>query len=597
MITFFANAADKTAHYRSVEYSLNRIKTGAVKDIILKVRSGEVDKTSLPCVVYSGLLEGGRKDENLTSHSGFFVLDFDDVADIEAKKSQLKQDPYIYAAWVSPSGTGVKALVKCIPSIEKHEDMFIAFSERYKDIDMTGKNPSRLCFDSYDPDIYINRNAITFDRTKTKEQMLQEREQNLQIKSLRPLKTAVSMIQCSIEGERHNVILKASRLVGGYIASGMLEEKDSVKALKDAVRQKNFTKAELNIELKAVDDGVAHGKRQPLIEAKKIEKEQEFLLRDDGEFDFVASKEDMDRYINSVIDGTLAMGLSCNIPALDRHWMFKYNTLDFFGGVDNVGKSYNVWYLSVLLAMFNDLKVVIYSAENTDGEVKKNLMEFYLGKSVKEMTSDELELAFGFVDNHFKIFTSKKMYNFSELLLRLEVMYEEGFKFDLAIIDPYNALDVPQGMDEHTHDKKVTNMLRVFKENYATLWVVDHASSSASRNKDKDGFVKVPWKSEISGGQIKANKADSFTIIHRYISDSARDRTSEFHVQKVRSKETGGKPTPYDSPINFVINSNYCGYTCNGVDPVAEFWGRTKPKARLDGWDKLAPVGLGDTPF
>ena len=140
-------------------------------------------------------------------------------------------------------------------------------------------------------------------------------------------------------------------------------------------------------------------------------------------------------------------------------------------------------------------------------------------------------------------------------------------------------------------------MLRVFKENYATIWIADHASSAASRTKDKDGFVKVPWKSEISGGQIKANKADSFNIAHRFISDPARDRILEFHVQKIRSKETGGKPTPFDSPVKFVINSNYCGYTCGGVDPVAEFWGRDKPKARLDGWDRLTPVNLEDSPF
>lgn len=597
MITFFKNAYSDEAYYRSIDFALDRIKNGAVKDMVLKIRNGESDKMLLPCVVFSGLLEQGRKDSNLTTHSGFFVLDFDDLTDTNSKKNQLKQDPYIYAAWVSPSGNGVKALVKCLPNIEKHEAMFVAFSERYPDVDMSGKNLSRLCFESYDPDIYINPYAKNFDRTKTQEQALQERQERIQEKSQRPLKTAVAMIQSAPEGERHNTILKAARLAGGYVASGMLDEAETLEALKEAVRNKNFTKSELSIELKAVEDGLGHGMRDPLLEAKKIEKEQEFLVREDGEFDFIASDREMDQYIQSVVDGTLAMGLSSNIPALDKHWMFKFNTLDFFGGVDNVGKSYNVWYLATLQAMFNDIKIVIYSAENGDGEVKKNLMEFYIGKSVKQMSLDELDLAQGFIKNNFKIMTSKKLYTFAELLLRFEVLYEQGFRYDLAVIDPYNSLDVPRGMDEHTHDKKVTNMLRVFKENYATVWVSDHASSSAARNKDADGFVKVPWKSEISGGQIKANKADSFAILHRYISDPARERISEFHVQKIRSKDTGGKPTPFDAPIKFVINDNQCGYTCDGVDPVAEFWGREKPQKRLDGWADMESTNLGDVPF
>ena len=166
MITFYKSMMDNKPHQANIDTAIHRIKSEQNKDIVSKVRSGEVDKTKLPCVVFAGVIESNkRKDDNVVQHSGYFVLDFDKI-DPKLKKQQLSTDSYIYSAWVSPSGNGVKALVKCPPNIENHSLYYNAMLSRYPELDPTGKNISRLCFESYDPDLYINEGSLTWDKTQ-----------------------------------------------------------------------------------------------------------------------------------------------------------------------------------------------------------------------------------------------------------------------------------------------------------------------------------------------------------------------------------------------------------------------------------------------
>ena len=125
-----------------------------------EVREGNKEKKKeLPVVCFSGEFLS-RKDEDLFNHSGLIVLDFDYV-DVEATKTALATDDFIYSCWVSPSGKGVKALVK-ITNPERHRDHFRALIKYFEkthglEIDESGINESRACFESYDPDIIIKR--------------------------------------------------------------------------------------------------------------------------------------------------------------------------------------------------------------------------------------------------------------------------------------------------------------------------------------------------------------------------------------------------------------------------------------------------------
>jgi len=583
LVTIFKDFSETTQpHYISVEAALARIKQGKSKESIELLRQGKFDKMKLPSVLWSAsatkpvstekVSASHRTDESVTEHSGFFILDFDEV-DVNLKSSQLKTDPFVYAVWLSPSGNGVKALVKCPASVENHRLYYTAFLDRYPELDSTSRNVSRVTFESYDPNLWLNRNSLIWDKKLTEEQRKANKDKEANRRGTKVISTAVGIVRSSYQGTKHDALIKASNLLGGYIATGRVDESEAIKILTEEIKAKN--PKDLSGAIQTIKDGIAFGKTRPLHETKKIEKAQQFLRRDDGSFQFLADQEEMDEYLKALIGGYLEHGLPL-INGLNPHFMLKKHTMVFFAGTDGVGKSFLVWYLSVLAAMLHGWKIIIHSAENGDGELSKKLMEFYLGKSCKLMDDEELTIARDFVKTHFRIVSSTQMHTLEDFLLKCEIVIDEGFEAQLVIGEPFNSFDVPFSIDTYRSNIHSLNISRVFKEQYCSLWYADHVNSTAGRSKDSEGFVLPPSKADIEGGIIKNNKTDDFIIVHRLGNHPFKRMETQIHVAKIKSTESGGFVTNKDEPVILTINENYCGYSCNGIDTVAEYWKNKK---------------------
>ena len=149
-------------------------------DIVSKIRE-EKDKTirneikkKLPCVLFSGEFTS-RSDNALVRHSGLICLDFDNFEDSQSLSDYrefLSKDIYTYAVFTSPSGDGLKLIVKIPSVIEDHRAHFIALKQYYnsKYFDSSCINESRICYMSSDKDIFINDNSVLFvDKAKPKE--------------------------------------------------------------------------------------------------------------------------------------------------------------------------------------------------------------------------------------------------------------------------------------------------------------------------------------------------------------------------------------------------------------------------------------------
>jgi hypothetical protein len=54
---------------------------------------------------------------------------------------------------------------------------------------------------------------------------------------------------------------------------------------------------------------------------------------------------------------------------------------------------------------------------------------------------------------------------------------------------------------------------------------------------------------EVEGGNKFAARADDFVTVHRNTKSEEAWMFTEVHVDKVKTQETGGRPTPEDSPI------------------------------------------------
>lgn len=197
--SIFKDAFDDTSEqYVSVTSILKAIKEGKWKDQILQIRGTENkeyrDKLKLmvPGACFSGTFKKewhynqkkgkkqlkARLDDHILSYTGIVVMDIDIKNEkiITRLKNMLIDDPYVYSFFLSPSG-GLKVLYVVDSSAEHHkkfayEQVKSWMEDNYDiEVDKSGKNLSRLCYVSYDPDLYINDDyVITEVDTNEKEE-------------------------------------------------------------------------------------------------------------------------------------------------------------------------------------------------------------------------------------------------------------------------------------------------------------------------------------------------------------------------------------------------------------------------------------------
>ena len=180
-ITYFKSlTSTKQPYYYDSFQAFERIRTGKSRETVEKVRAarnkGEEEeqrklKNMLPCICFSGTFET-RKDSDLINHSGLVCLDFDKVGDPEVIKEKLKNDEYVHAAFISPSGDGIKVVVKIPDNELMHKKYFMGLMHHFEidGFDTSSKNVSRICFESYDPDIYVNITSKIFTSAHEEEQ-------------------------------------------------------------------------------------------------------------------------------------------------------------------------------------------------------------------------------------------------------------------------------------------------------------------------------------------------------------------------------------------------------------------------------------------
>lgn len=162
-----------TPYNVSLEKSLERIKTGTSKNIIEKLALAKDKdeanriKSTLPCIMFAGTFTE-RNGNGLEEHSGMMCVDFDKYPDVETMNKQreiLIKNPHFVTIFVSPSGNGFKAVVK-IPIADKlsHPKYFAEFQKKFQFEywDISCSNVDRVCFESYDSNIYINYDAEIF---------------------------------------------------------------------------------------------------------------------------------------------------------------------------------------------------------------------------------------------------------------------------------------------------------------------------------------------------------------------------------------------------------------------------------------------------
>ncbi len=154
----------------SLERAVELIKGDTYKADIERLRSSgdpsirAVVKKGLDYFTFSGTFKK-RLTDSLIQHSGLICLDFDDLEDLPRIQYLMPLVPWVAACFVSPSGTGLKVIIPIDGTY--HQEAFQALEKVFKsdyaiEVDKSGKDVTRACFVSHDPEIYYNPNAEQF---------------------------------------------------------------------------------------------------------------------------------------------------------------------------------------------------------------------------------------------------------------------------------------------------------------------------------------------------------------------------------------------------------------------------------------------------
>ena len=544
-----------------------RIQQGKSKDLIAEIREGNKEKKKkLPIACFSGEFSK-RADDALFEHSGFIVLDFDHV-DVEATKSALATDDYIHSCWISPSGDGIKALVQ-VTNTERHRDHFRAlityFNKQYTlEVDESGINESRACFESYDPDIIIKDEWKKFGAFSSEHAEAQvPTNKAYDYTDYMKLNLAARIIRSAEDGDKHRALVKAARLCGGYIAAGRLEEDEAVRILFREIAKRDI---DSDAQAKAtIVDGIQMGKDMPIKEVINQEKTaKRDMLINDGDMSFISSDDEDFRWIDDFSQGKIEVGLDTGDTKLDDYFRYKKEFV-IMNGHSNVGKTTTALYLIANAAIRHDWKWVIYSSENRTASVKMQLMQFAADRKVGDMTYAQRRQAYRWVQDHFTIINNNQVYSYSDIVVFMEKVMRQQH-VDAIFVDPYNSLKLDMknsGIGVHDyHYEAASEFLTFSTANNVAVWLNMHAVTEAQRRKGDDGLPIAPYAEDTEGGGKFVNRADCFITIHRKVQSPDHNirKMSEFHVRKVREVETGGQPTPLDEPYKLLMNLSHTGF-------------------------------------
>ncbi len=276
--------------FNTIELStaLNQIRDGTFKNVIESFRSipaqpqavKDYAKKKLPSFSFNGTFSDKVVNDNLSESSNLFHFDIDKGIDDPIKHRDLiSQIPGIVFCFISTSGRGLKGAVRIPDGLVNNDHdfkrVFAYFERLFKEhgytLDPACKDVRRLCFVSYDPDIFINYDAETitpiFEDIKIiKGPIIKDFQSD---DSGFCIRTVCKIIRNGDIGIRHGARLAAGRTAGGYIAAGRVREfeiLDAMKVASDSIANGGITSKS---EWQTVLDGVEMGKTEPLYDERK----------------------------------------------------------------------------------------------------------------------------------------------------------------------------------------------------------------------------------------------------------------------------------------------------------------------------------------
>lgn len=582
MITIFENIFSKKPFYSTVDIALERIKIGKSKEQVEKIRAtidkdkaGELKK-NLPSVCFSGKFKADRQDKDLIEHSGYLVLDFDNVFDCNTIKNELFEHESVKATWISPSGNGVKALVK-IADLKKHRQHFDALKVDFPQIDKSGVNESRVCYESYDPDILIKETVKPYTKLIKIEKVVEKTSINDDERFDAVYKWLCNRGDAFAQGERNAFIYKLASaccrfgiyesscisLISSNVISGgdftLSEAKQTIKSAYKAngssFNSVEFNKTELVDKVTRLEVTITADMVDPTIKARDVI------------FGIDVKQDALNLYRNGYESVE-----STGIPDVDTLFKFKRRELTLLTGIGNYGKSTWLKYLLVLQIVIYKRKIAIFTPEEAPAhEFYHDLTETYLGASCSvhnknRPNESQYEKAYDMIVEHiFFIYPSELLPTPVYVKERfLELIFKE--KVDFCIIDPFNQMTNDYGKSGRT-DKYLETLLSDFGRFATTNNIFFLIVAHPKMMQKVDGNYPCPDVFDVADGAMWNNKMDNILVYH--LPDRQIDPQSnkcEFHTKKIRRRKAVGSI----GTLEMEYDPQRRRFLFNGIDYLAQ---------------------------
>jgi len=587
MITIFKDIRSKEPFYTTVDVALERIQKGNSQKKIEEIRATidrekvQALKGELPSVCFSGKFGKDRKDVDLIEHSGFIVLDFDHVKNMRERQEEIINHDFVYACWVSPSGDGLKALVK-IADGSKHRQHYEALKEVFPDLDSKGGNESRVCYESYDPHIYTYPDCEVFTKIKVTEKVIERVVQNDNDLDTfnKLLKWLANKNEAFVTGERNNFIFKlaaacckfgidemscSSMIASEFLVNSQFSQKECERTIRSAYRANSSRYGTASFEKDVLVDRVTRKEVQTPTPTPELDE-------DGRPKDVIYGVDVKDRALK-IYDEGYSQVFGINVPDIDDRWKLKRGEVTLLTGIGNYGKSsFKKWYQAVRVLMYGEKFATFSPEDNPPEEYYHDFVEIILGCDCTPQNSfrpsrKTYEYVYDWISQYIFYVYPKTVAPTPQYIMEvfLELIVKE--KVDGCDIDPFNQL-ANDYAGFAGRDKYLEHILTVFQRfsiiNDIYFMIIAHPTKMP---KGIDGNYTCPDVYDVADGGMWSNKMDNILVYHRPMAQTEpQNPLCQFHSKKVRRQKIVGKKG--ESLFQMVFSKRR--FFFDGYDPIAE---------------------------
>ncbi len=588
-VTVFKDIFSDKPFYTNIGDAIKRVKTGKSKVKVEAIRA-ELDeakrtllKKELPSFLFSGKFTT-RADKSLVQHSGFVILDFDHCEPTEVK-AELAEKPYIFAAWTSPSGEGVKALVK-IKDPSLHRGHLKALFKELPKADQININTARVCFESWDPELYLNETAIVYETAIEKVDGFDQTKLMLGVptsasggelnveKKFKKLQTwIVKQAGVFSQGNRNRFIY----VLSGACSRFGIDKSDCISLISSQYLSKggDFTQRELESAVESAyrapgnPFGSAEFTKNSFVSSETKKAINIENLSGEAKPEDIVYGMDVAEDALGLYDKGYESAKTTYVPQLDRHFKLKRGELTVLSGIGNYGKSNWLEQILLIQSITDGLKWCLFAPESYPaGEFYHNLTETYLGcdctpKNPSRPTRETYLEAYKKISQHFFFVYPHKTSPTPEYIRErfLEMVIKE--KVDGCIIDPFNKLmNKWAERDDKYLEKFLSETIQWARDTNVYFFIICHPTKL---KKDDKKNYPCPEVFDLANGAMWNNMADNILIYHRpnYQTDP-EDTTCELHAKKIKRQKIVGFP----GSITFNYNRASRRYYFDGFSPL-----------------------------